>query len=120
MPVFPSVMKEIRNGSYTLSSCTPFSLFAFMFLLFLFNAPGECQQANVFCFKRMPEHSLIAGLPRACGTEPHTHRIWSTFFSFGCHVSDRAYVRTYAGLSLRAGDFLQLLREWPLATFIGK
>ena len=23
MPVFPSLMKEIRNGSYTLSSCTP-------------------------------------------------------------------------------------------------
>ena len=41
---------------------------------------------------------FIAGLScaqSARGIEPHTHRIWSTSFLFGCHVIDRAYVRTY-------------------------
>ena len=41
---------------------------------------------------------LVAGLPLARsprGTEPHAHGMWSTLFSFGCHVIDRAYVRVY-------------------------
>ena len=49
---------------------------------------------------------MLSGLPRARsarGTEPHTHRIWSikNLFSYGCHVTDRAYVRTYVRVSLR-------------------
>ena len=49
---------------------------------------------------------IIAGLPRARsarGTEPHTHGNMVNLFSFGCHVIDRAYVRTYASTDCTGG-----------------
>ena len=53
------------------------------------------------------DFSIIAGLPRALcarGTEPHTHKLWSTS-SYGCHVIDRAYVRVYGLYGWGTGDY---------------
>ena len=42
-------------------------------------------------------YALLAGLPGARGTEPHSHRIWSTSFRLVVTWStERTYVRTYA------------------------
>ena len=52
------------------------------------------------------EVRIIAGLPRARsarGTEPHTRRLMVNLFSVGCHVIDRAYVRTYASTDCMGG-----------------
>ena len=50
---------------------------------------------------------ILAGLPRARsarGTEPQTHgQPPVNLFSFGCHVIDRAYVRTYASTDCMGG-----------------
>ena len=52
------------------------------------------------------EVRIIAGLPRARsgrGTEPHTRRLMVNLFSVGCHVIERAYVRTYASTDCMGG-----------------
>ena len=56
---------------------------------------------------------VIAGLPRARsarGTEPHTHRIWSTSFRLVVTwLTERTYVRTYASTDCtgRVGETLK-------------
>ena len=56
-----------------------------------------CPQLTVF----------VAGLPRARsarGTEPHTHRLWSTSFRLVVTwLTERTYVRTYASTDCTGG-----------------
>ena len=48
---------------------------------------------------------VIAGLPRAKRAWDRTPYSWNMvkLFSFGCHVIDRAYVRTYASTDCTGG-----------------
>ena len=49
--------------------------------------------------------TIIAGLPRAKRAWDRAPYSWHmvNLFSFGCHVIDRAYVRTYASTHCRGG-----------------
>ena len=54
-----------------------------------------------------PRQVILAGLPRAWsarGTEPHTHRLWSTSFPLVVTwLTERTYVRTYASTDCTGG-----------------
>ena len=58
-------------------------------------------QSNVFCidiYSNMTKTKLIAG------TEPHTHRIWSTSFCLVVTwLTERTYIRTYASTDCTGG-----------------
>ena len=62
------------------------------------------KQACGICVRRKSSykrHRIIAGLPRARsarGTEPHTHRLWSTSFRLVVTwLTERTYVGTFTG-----------------------